>query len=184
MGGINLSSTVPLTHINEKTIRSILNEYGIHSANVLIRDDVTIDQFIDSMDKSICYIPMLLIVNKIDLADEEHLQEIQLKLPDALLIAANQGLNVNKLRDDIFNKLGLIRIYLKPQGLRADYKEPLIVRNKSTVGDIALKLHRDFVRNFRQARVWGTSVKFPGQKVGLEHVLQDQDVLRIIVKKR
>jgi hypothetical protein len=184
MGGINLSSTIPLTHINEKTIRSILNEYGIHSADVLIRDDVTVDQFIDSMDKSICYIPMLLIVNKIDLADEKHLQEIQLKLQDALLIAADQGLNIDKLRDEIFNKLGLIRIYLKPQGLRADYKEPLIVRNKSTVGDVALKLHRDFVRNFRQARVWGTSVKFPGQKVGLEHVLQDQDVLRIIVKKR
>jgi small GTP-binding protein len=184
MGGINLSSTIPLTHINEKTIRSILNEYGIHSADVLIRDDVTVDQFIDSMDKSICYIPMLLIVNKIDLADEKHLQEIQLKLQDALLIAADQGLNIDKLRDEIFNKLGLIRIYLKPQGLRADYKEPLIVRNKSTVGDVALKLHRDFVRNFRQARVWGASVKFPGQKVGLEHVLQDQDVLRIIVKKR
>jgi hypothetical protein len=105
-------------------------------------------------------------------------------MPDALLVAADQGLNIDKLKDKIFNILKLIRIYLKPQGRKADYKEPLIIRNRSTVGDVALKLHRDFVRNFRQARVWGSSVKFPGQKVGLEHVLHDEDVLRIIVKKR
>ena len=77
MGGINLSSTVELTNIDEKTIRSILNEYGIHSADVLIRNDVTMDQFIDSMDTSCCYIPMLVLVNKIDLADEEYLQKLQ-----------------------------------------------------------------------------------------------------------
>jgi ribosome-interacting GTPase 1 len=87
------------------------------------------------------------------------------------------------LKERIFQELNLIRIYLKPQGSRADLEEPLIVRKGSTIQEVALKLHRDFVRNFRQARVWGSSVKFPGQKVGLEHQLQDQDVLRIIIKK-
>ncbi len=184
MGGINLSSTTTLTHIDEKTIRSILNEYGIHSADVLIRDDVTMDQFIDSMDTSCCYIPMLLLVNKIDLADDEYLQELKLKMPNAIFIAADQGLNIDNLKEQLFRKLELIRIYLKPQGRKADYEEPLIIRDRSTVGDVALKLHRDFVRNFRQARVWGSSVKFPGQKVGLDHVLEDEDVLRIILKKK
>lgn len=62
-------------------------------------------------------------------------------------------------------------------------EEPLIVRKGSTVENVAQRLHRDFVRNFRHSKVWGKSVKFPGQKVGLEHVLEDQDILRIIVKK-
>lgn len=183
MGGVNLSSTIPLTKIDDKTIRSILNEYGVHSADVLIRDDVTIDQFIDSMDTSCAYIPMLMVVNKIDLADEEYLTKLKSELPEAIYIAADQGYNIGLLKERIFQKLNLIRIYLKPQGSRADMEEPLIVRKDSTIEEVALKLHRDFVRNFRQARVWGSSVKFPGQKVGLEHRLQDQDVLRIIIKK-
>lgn len=183
MGGINLSSTLPLTKIDDKTIRSILNEYGVHSADVLIRDDVDIDQFIDSLDTSCCYIPMLLVVNKIDLADKEYLEKLKEELPDAIYIAADQGCNTDLLQEEIFQQLELIRIYLKPQGRKADLEEPLIVRRGSTVGEVAGKLHRDFVRNFRQAKVWGSSVKFPGQKVGLEHHMEDEDVLRIIIKK-
>ncbi len=183
MGGINLSSTIPLTKIDDRTIRSILNEYGIHSADVLIRDDVNIDQFIDSLDTNCRYIPMLLVINKIDLADAEYLQKLKSELPNAIYVAADQGYHMDLLREEIFQQLELIRIYLKPQGRKADLEEPLIVRKDSTVEEVALRLHRDFVRNFRQARVWGSSVKFPGQKVGLEHHLQDQDVLRIIIKK-
>ena len=182
-GGINLSSTIPLTRIDDKTIRSILNEYGIHSADVLIRDDVSIDQFIDSLDTSCCYIPMLLVINKIDLSDEEYLKKLKHEMPEAIYIAADRGYHIDLLKEKIFDELELIRIYLKPQGKKADYAEPLIVRKGSTVEEVALKLHRDFVRNFRQARVWGASVKFPGQKVGLDHELLDEDVLRIIIKK-
>ncbi len=183
LGGLKVSSTVPLTNIDEKTIRSILNEYGIHSADVLIRDDVTLDQFIDSLDVSCRYIPMLKVVNKIDLANKDYLNEIKAQMSDAIFISANKQVNIEKLKKETFDKLALIRIYLKPQGKKADYEDPLIVRKDSTVKDVANKLHRDFVRNFRHAKVWGSSVKFEGQKVGLDHVLNDEDVLRIIVKK-
>ena len=61
--------------------------------------------------------------------------------------------------------------------------EPLIIRRGSTIEDVARKLHRDFVKNFKYAKVWGKSVKFPGQKVGLDHVLEDHDIVRIIIKK-
>jgi len=183
IGGIKVASTVPLTHMDEGTIRSILNEYGVHSADVLIREDVTIDRFIDSLDSSIVYIPLLVVVNKIDLAEESYLKELHEKMQDALYIAADKGMMVDELKGEIFNRLKLIRIYLKPQGKKADLEEPLIVRDGSTVEDVAGRLHRDFLKNFRHAKVWGSSVKFPGQKVGLDHVLEDNDVLRIIIKK-
>lgn len=183
LGGLNISSTIELTNIDEKTIRSVLNEYGIHSADVLIRDDVTVDQFIDSLDVSCKYIPTLKVINKIDLADAEYLKEIQSRMKEAMFISANKQINVEELKREVFDKLALIRVYLKPQGKKADYEEPLIVRKGSRVKDVANRLHRDFIRNFRHAKIWGTSVKFEGQKVGLDHVLNDSDVLRIIIKK-
>ncbi len=183
IGGVKVASTVPLTNMDEGTIRSILNEYGVHSADVLIREDVTIDRFIDSLDNSIVYTPLLLVVNKIDLADALYLDELQGKLQDALYIAADKGVMVDELKEEIFEHLQLIRIYLKPQGKKADLEEPLIVRKGSTVEDVAGKLHRDFLKNFRHAKIWGSSVKFPGQKVGLDHVMEDKDVLRLIIKK-
>lgn len=57
VGGVHTSSTIPLTYLDEGTIRSILNEYGVHSGNVLIRDDVNIDQFIDAIEGNRMYIP-------------------------------------------------------------------------------------------------------------------------------
>lgn len=104
-------------------------------------------------------------------------------MPEAIFIAADKGINTEELKDEIFDRLELIRLYLKPQGKKADLEEPMIIRKGSTVGEVAARLHRDFIRNFRHAKVWGTSVKFPAQKVGLDHVLNDKDVLRLIIKK-
>jgi hypothetical protein len=104
-------------------------------------------------------------------------------MPQAIFIAADKGVNTEELKDEIFERLELIRLYLKPQGKKADLEEPMIIRKGSTIGEVAARLHRDFIRNFRHAKVWGSSVKFPGQKVGLDHVLNDKDVLRLIIKK-
>ena len=97
--------------------------------------------------------------------------------------SADKKTNIDELKDLIFDNLDLVRVYLKPQGRKADMEDPLVIKKGSTVIDACGKLHREFVKNFRHAKVWGTSVKFPGQKVGPDHVLDDEDVLRIILKK-
>lgn len=183
LGGVSLSTTTTLKNLDENVIRSILNEYGIHNADVLIREDITVDQFIDVIEANRSYIPSLTVINKIDLVDESYLQEIKDRFPDALLISADKRRNIEELKEEIFKRLELIRIYMKPQGEKADLNEPLIVKKGSKVSDICEKLHRDFLRKFRHAKVWGSSVKFDGQKVGADHVLNDEDILRIIVKK-
>ena len=182
-GGINVSTTVPLTHLDEKTIRSIINEYGVHNADILFRDDVTIDQFIDVIEDNKSYVPMMILLNKVDLVDIDYLREVQKEIPDFIPISADKKLNIDALKEEIFNHVDLIRVYLKPQGRKADMDDPLVIRRGSTVIDACGKLHREFVKNFRHAKIWGTSVKFPGQKVGPDHVLEDEDVLRIILKK-
>ena len=42
---------------------------------------------------------------------------------------------------------------------------------------------RNLKKDFRFGLVWGKSVKFGGQRVGLNHVLIDEDVLTIIKRK-
>ena len=183
LGGVKVSSTCPLTHLDEKTIRSIINEYGMHNADVLFRDDVTIDQFIDVLDRNKSYVPMLILLNKVDLVDDDYLEELRKYIPEFIPISADKKTNIDELKDLIFDNLDLVRVYLKPQGKKADMEDPLVIKKGSTVIDACGKLHREFVKNFRHAKVWGTSVKFPGQKVGPDHVLEDEDVLRIILKK-
>ena len=141
------------------------------------------DQFIDVLDRNKSYVPMLILLNKVDLVDDAYLEELKNYIPEFVPISADKNTNIDELKDMIFDNLDLVRVYLKPQGRKADMEDPLVIKKGSTVIDACGKLHREFVKNFRHAKVWGKSVKFPGQKVGPDHVLEDEDVLRIILKK-
>ena len=169
-GGIRISSTVPLS-IDEKTIIEILREYRIHSADVLIREKLTIERLIDALSENRVYIPSITVVNKIDIMDVE--------VKDAIPISAKDSINLDLLKEEIYKKLNFIRVYLKPPGKKADLNHPLILRNGAKIEDVCKKLHRDFLENFRYAKVWGKSVKFDGQRVGLDHILEDGDILTI-----
>ncbi|CAH1770441.1 3899_t:CDS:2, partial [Entrophospora sp. SA101] len=46
-GGISFNATVKLNHLNEKMVYHILHDYKIFNAEVLVREDVTVDEFID-----------------------------------------------------------------------------------------------------------------------------------------
>ena len=83
----------------------------------------------------------------------------------------------------LFDNLDLMRIYMRPRGAETDYEEPLIIRRGATVRNVCDTIHRDIKRKFRYAKVWGESAKFPGQDVGLDHILADHDVITIVQRK-
>ncbi|BAI60331.1 GTP-binding protein [Methanocella paludicola SANAE] len=178
-GGITITSTVELS-IDHETIKTVLGEYRMHNALVNIREDITADQLIDVVRGNRVYIPCITVVNKIDLVDKEHMKSFP---KDALKISADMESGLDALRDEIYDSLGFINIYLKPQGEPADMDEPLIMRAGCTVGDVCDRLHKDFRRKFRYARVWGDSAKHAGQRVGVDHGLEDGDVLTVIIQK-
>lgn len=61
-GGLAFNSTIPLTHVDEKLVRGILHEYKIHNAQVLFREDATVDDFIDVIEaQNRSYIPCLYV---------------------------------------------------------------------------------------------------------------------------
>ncbi len=196
-GGIAVNSTVPLAlnpddtetadsetgGIDEETIRAVLSEYKILNAEVLIRERVSLDRLIDAVLGNRSYIPALTAVNKVDLASSEF-GGFGFEFKDAIPISAALGTNIEALKARIYDKLGFIRTFMKPQGAPPDLENPLVVRRNSTVADVCSAIHRDFVARFRYARVWGKSVKFGGQRVGLSHLLADGDVVSIAMQRR
>ncbi|MDY0266778.1 MAG: GTP-binding protein [Methanimicrococcus sp.] len=181
-GGIRINSTVELD-LDEETIRSIMDEYKIHNATVLFRENVTVDQFIDVVAGNRSYVPSMIVVNKVDLATPYILEENIKMYPEAVFISAHNSQNLDMLRDVLYDRLGFIRVYMKPQGEAADLEEPMIVLRNTDVGQICDRLHKDFRKKFRFAYVWGDSAKHPGQRVGLEHKLKDKDILSVVIQK-
>lgn len=183
-GGITIAQQVKLTKITEKHIKDILHLYGIISARVVIREDITSEQLVDYIAGNVSYSKSLTILNKIDLVDKQFLKNLKKKLKtDVIEVSANSNVNIDLLKEKIYEKLRFIRIYMRPKGGETDFKEPLIAREGDTVEDVCNKLHRRMKKEFRYAMIWGKSVKFGGQRVGLNHVLNDEDVLTIIKKK-
>ena len=185
-GGIVVRSTLEQTNLTEEEIRGIVRSFGIVSATVTLRTDVTDDHIVDTLAGSRIYSRAVVVVNKIDLATEKDLGRTRSMLPESwpmLEVSAKTGEGIDGMKDFIFDNLHFMSIYLKPQGKEADLVEPLIVKDTSTVRDVCAKLHRDFVRKFRYARVKGPSAKFDWQRVGLDHVLKDDDLLTIITRK-
>jgi small GTP-binding protein len=185
-GGICVTSTVKLSYLSEEMVKSIASEYVIN-ADIIVRDDISEDQLIDVFIENRVYIPAIVIVNKIDLISEKKLQKQINRIKQdgwkVVAISAEYGTGLKKLRDIIFQELRLVRIYMKPIGEKPDLDEPLILRQGDTVETACRRLHRDFKEKFRYASVSGPSAKHDVQKVGLEHVLHDGDILTIVISK-
>jgi small GTP-binding protein len=180
-GGLGITTTCKLTHLAESTVRAILNTYKINHGNVIIREDITDDQLIDAVVGNRRYIPSITILNKIDLVSPKYVAEARKRIGEDLVpISADRNLNLDKLKEAIHDRLGVIKVYLKPRNGSPDFKEPLIVTAGSTISDVCKKIHRKFEGDAKYALVSGTSVRFSPQRVGMDHVVQDRDIVTII----
>jgi len=184
-GGILVKPTVKLTKITPEIIKDMTSAYGHINATVVVREDIDVEQMLDVLAGNRVYIKAIMAINKVDLAKPGQLEEVleMHKQYRCVPVSAATGYGMEELKQGLYDTIDMIRIYLKPQGQEADMDIPLIVKRGNTVGDVCELIHRDFKNNFRYAMIWGKSAKFPGQTVGLDHKVEDQDVLCIIVKR-
>lgn len=128
-------------------------------------------------------VPALVLVNKFDdEAYEEHYQifkELLGKEYPMVPVSVKTGHNIDLLKQTIFEKLGVIRVYSRAPGKEADRTAPFVVGKGIKLDDFAGKVHKDFQENLKSARIWGTSADFPGQMVSRDHVLEDEDVVEL-----
>jgi len=95
-------------------------------------------------------------------------------------VSAKNDVNLHYLKEIIFKALGIIRLYSKLPGKKADLKVPFILHKGSTVVHAAERIHKDFVSKLRYAKLWrGSSVS--GMMVGKDFVLEDKDVIELHV---
>ncbi len=177
--GIKISKTVRLPNLSDETIEGVLRAFRINNADVVIRTNITVDELIDCIEDNKKYVPGITVLNKVDLVSKEHAEKIARQINADIMVSAEKKEHLEELKEIIFNKLDLIRIYMKEPGKEADLEEPLIISRNSSVRDVCSKLHKDFVKQFKFCRVWGKSSKFPGQKLSIKHTLKDLDILEI-----
>ncbi|AQZ13389.1 RBG1 (YAL036C) [Zygosaccharomyces parabailii] len=182
-GGISITNTVPLTHLDNDEIRAVMSEYRINSAELAFRCDATVEDLIDVLEAPTRrYMPAIYVLNKIDSLSLEEL-ELLYRIPNAVPISSGKDWNLDELLQTMWDRLNLVRVYTKPKGRMPDFSDPVVLRSDHcTVRDFCNQIHKSLVDEFRNAAVYGTSVKHQPQYVGLNHVLEDEDVVTILKK--
>jgi len=126
--------------------------------------------------------PTLLVATKSDAPDAgvrlELLREAYGARFDILPVSAETGEGLETLTQELFRRLGVIRVYTKAPGRRADKSVPYVFRRGITVEEVAAAVHKDLAERLKYARVWGRRT-YEGQMVQHEHVLEDGDVLEL-----
>ncbi len=178
-GGMDIGATIRLTKISHETIRAVCKEFGIMNAQIVLREDITVDQLIDVLEGNKRYVPAVTAMNKVDLVIPAEADRSRRSINADVCISADKRTNLLELKNLIYSRLQFIRVYTKEAGNKADLNEPLIMLRGTTIRDVCNKLHKDFITKFKYARIWGSS-RFPGQLFkNTNYILKDQDIIEI-----
>mmetsp|Transcript_11167 Transcript_11167/g.17134 ORF Transcript_11167/g.17134 Transcript_11167/m.17134 type:complete len:419 (+) Transcript_11167:149-1405(+) len=192
-GGIKFASTIPLTKLGPDPVKvatQVLREYKVSNADILAREDITVDQLVDVIQGNRQYKPCLYLYNKIDTVTIEEIDQLA-RQPHSIVGSVAKGFNIGEADEDdplkakMWEYLGLTRIYTKRRGVQPDLEEPVVlsqIRKGTAVKSLCANVSSTMLRDFNFALVWGTSAKHSPQRCGLGHQLDDEDVVQIVTK--
>lgn len=167
-GGLRINFAAK-QELSRETIKDICREFRTSNAEVTIKERVNLEQLIDVFSHNRVYVSALFVLNKIDmLTNHQHLNNIY------HLISAEMETGLDSLRRGIWDKLGLVRVYLKNREGKTDFKDPLIMREGDDLNDLMLKVGTEFAEGKKSAKIWGPSSRFPGQSVSLTSKVVDK----------
>lgn len=133
--------------------------------------------------RNIQFIPTIIGLNKFeDESFKENTEIFKAFLDDQewpiIEFSAENSNNIGALKQMIFDRLEIIRVYAKSPGKPVDMTAPFVLNKNANVGEFAAKVHGDIEKNMKIAKVWGEGV-FDGQMVQKDHVLSDEDIVEI-----
>ncbi len=188
-GGISVPLNNSLDTIPYEFIKQVLNDIGYVNAEVIVHErNLTIENFVDACYDNIVYKTAVVCINKIDLFNVDELKDIvnlvKTNYPQFPLfgISADANINLDKFKDFMWEQLGFMWVYLKEQKKEPDMSKPLVIMKGENVEDVCARIHKDVLAKFKYARIRGKSAKFDWQRVGLEHVVDDKDIIEIYAR--
>jgi uncharacterized protein len=121
-------------------------------------------------------LPAALAATKADEAEPGAIERLRATFPDLEVVRVSvlEDESLDRLREALWRLTGLLRVYLRGDD------DPVALRPPVTVQDIAHSIHHELAARCEGARVWGPSARFPGQRVGRTHVLEDGDSVEIL----
>ncbi len=184
--GVQVLGTGRIVDGTVKDVEKILTRYRIYRARVYVEGEVSLEDVEMAVLRSSVYRPAIVLANKADLPGTRerylrlyrYLSERREKSVWLLPVSARTGLNLDRLGELLFRRLNIIRVYTKKPNAEPS-KTPVVLPRGATVRDLAEHIHSDMVEYFVYAKVWGPSAKYPGERVGLDHVLEDGDIVEI-----
>jgi len=125
--------------------------------------------------------PKLLAGNKLDLSGAEEnfgaLVDLYGDRFRCLAVSAATGRNLDQFARTVFDLLGLVRVYTKAPGKKADLTAPFVLHRGGTVQDAARLVHKDFAEKLKFARLYRIEGDRDGLMVERTHVVEDEDIL-------
>lgn len=82
---------------------------------------------------------------------------------------------------EMWQRLGLIRVYLRPQRGQVSLR-PMVLPRGATLRHLCRTIHTTMEGQFRYALLRGPSARHPDQRVGLDHHLAEGDQVTLVTK--
>ncbi len=122
----------------------------------------------------------LLVANKMDLPGAAEnfpvLKDLYESQFPMVAVSAETGQGLEELRRAVFTLMGVVRVYTKAPGKKADRSAPYVLKRGATAYDVATHVHKDIAVRLKFARIWSAG-KYEGQMVDRSYRVEDEDII-------
>lgn len=184
-GGLIIKSNIP-QQLDRETMKEIAWEMGIKSAEISLFENLSMERLIDAFSRNRVYVPSIKLLNKAEdvIASEAKQSEkdrhAKLAMTDAILVSAEKNINLDEFRERVWKALNLYRVFLVRRDEEPSERNPLLLRGRVTLKEVAEKIGPEFAEEKKKAKIWGNGAKYEGQEVSLRVQIEDGMKIRFI----
>lgn len=174
-GGLDVFSNFKQT-IDKEVIKEIAREFGIKNGTITLQEKISQERLFDAFSVNRVYVPAIFVINKVD-TDPKYKDSVDGKF---VAISAGNGEGIEELKEEIWNVLKFVTVYLVKPGREPDFSEPIVMKEGDTLRDIAIKIGSEFADSKKLVKIWGASAKFPEQEVSIDSKVVEGMQIRFI----